>query len=311
MHGEAAAGEAETWPSVTAAIPTKSRPKQLTEAVESILSQDYPGEIRVIVVADRTEDDPPIPAFTDQRVSVIANTRTPGLCGGRNSGTLASTTDLVAFCDDDDTWRPDKLRSQVEALRRVPRSLMCTSAIEVDYEGRRTVRRAGQTLITHDMLCRTRMSMLHSSSVVAWRQRLLDEVGLQDETIPGSSVEDWDLQLRVTDRAPFVHVDEPLVLVAWGATSAGRVYARRIADLIWMLDHHPDITENRRGAARAYGQIGFSHAALGHRREAARWAMRALRARASDPRWLFTMAVVAGLPADRLITALNRRGRGI
>jgi glycosyltransferase involved in cell wall biosynthesis len=301
----------QSWPAVTATIPTKSRPKELLEAVESILSQDYPGEIRVIVVADRTEDDPPIPAFTDDRVSVITNTRSPGLCGARNSGTLASTSELVAFCDDDDTWRPGKLRRQVEELRRVPSSVMVTSAIEVDYEGRRTVRRAGTTLITHDLLCRTRMSMLHSSSVVAWRERLVDEVGLQDETIPGSSVEDWDLQLRVTDKAPFAHVDEPLVLVAWGATSAGRVYARRIADLTWMLDHHPDIAENRRGAARTYGQIAFSHAALGHRREATRWAMRALRQRVGDPRWAFTIAVVAGLPADKLITALNRRGRGI
>lgn len=311
MRANAAVNDLESWPSVTATIPTKSRPKELVEAVESILSQDYPGEISVIIVADRTDDDPPIPAFTDQRVSVIPNTRSRGLCGARNSGTLASTADLIAFCDDDDTWRPGKLRRQVEELRRVPSSVMCTSAIEVDYEGKRTIRRAGQTLITHDMLCRTRMSMLHSSSIVAWRSRLLDDVGLQDETIPGSSVEDWDLQLRVTDKAPFAHVDEPLVLVSWGATSAGRTYARRIADLTWMLDHHPDIAANRAGAARTYGQLAFSHAGLGHRREALHWAWRAMRQRVSDPRWAFTLAVVAGVPADRLIAALNRRGRGI
>ncbi len=301
----------DTWPSVTAAIPTKSRPKELAEAVESILGQDYPGELRVIIVADRTDEDPPIPDFADPRVSVIPNTRSSGLCGARNSGTLASDTDLIAFCDDDDTWLPGKLRRQVEELRRVPSSLMCTTAIEVDYDGRRTVRRAGSTLITHEMLCRTRMAMLHSSSLVAWRDRLLDEVGLQDETIPGSSVEDWDLQLRVTDKAPFAHVDEPLVLVNWGATSAGRVYARRIADLTWMLDHHPDLKNNRHGAARIYGQLAFSHAALGHRREAMTWALRGMRQRVSDPRWAFTFAVVAGLPADRIIITLNRRGRGI
>jgi glycosyltransferase involved in cell wall biosynthesis len=311
MTDDVVMADEPSWPSVTVAIPTKSRPVELVKAVESILGQDYQGEIRVIVVADRTDEDPPVPAFTDRRVTVIPNTRTRGLCGARNSGTLASTTDLIAFCDDDDTWRPDKLRRQVDELHRVPSSVIGTAAIEVDYEGNRSIRLAGTTLITHDLLCRTRMAMLHSSSVVAWRQRLLDEVGLQDETIPGSSVEDWDLQLRVSAKAPFVHVDEPLVLVSWGATSAGRVYARRIADLTWMLDRHPDIAANRSGAARTYGQIAFSHAALGHRREACRWAFRSMRQGISDPRWLFTLAVVAGVPADRIITALNRRGRGI
>jgi glycosyltransferase involved in cell wall biosynthesis len=301
----------EAWPSVTAAIPTKSRPKQLTEAIQSILDQDYPGELRVIVVSDRADDDPPIPSFTDPRISVISNTRSPGLCGGRNSGTLDSTSDLIAFCDDDDVWLPGKLRRQVDELRRVPSSIMCTSAVEVEYEGQRTVRLAGRAVITHEMLSRTRMSMLHSSSVVAWRERLIDEVGLQDETIPGSSVEDWDLQLRVTDKAPFVHVDEPLVRVSWGATSAGRIYARRIADLTWMLDHHPDITANRHGAARSYSQLAFSHAALRQRRVAITWAMRSLRQRVGEPRWLLALAVVAGVPADRIISTLNRRGRGI
>jgi glycosyltransferase involved in cell wall biosynthesis len=300
-----------TWPSVTAAIPTKSRPVELSQAVEAILAQDYPGEIKVIVVSDRTEDDPPIPDFADPRVSVIPNTHTRGLCGGRNSGTLASDTDLIAFCDDDDVWLPGKLRLQVEALLASPTSIMCTTAVEVDYEGRRTVRTAGHATITHEMLSRSRMSMLHSSSVVAWRERLVTEVGLQDESIPGSSVEDWDLQLRVTAKAPFVHVDRPLVRVAWGATSAGRVYARRITDLTWMVEHHPEITANRHGAARAYSQLAFSHAALGHRGEATRLALKSLRNRPLEPRWVLALAVVAGVPADRLISALNRRGRGV
>ena len=161
--------ESETWPSVTATIPTKSRPKQLAEAVDSILGQEYLGELRVIVVADRTDDDPALPNFRDPRITIIPNTRSSGLCGARNSGTLAAETDLVAFCDDDDVWRPFKLRRQVEELRRVPSSIICTSAIEVDYEGSKTIRRTGHALITHDMLYRARMPMLHSSTVLAWR----------------------------------------------------------------------------------------------------------------------------------------------
>ena len=46
----------------------------------------------------------------------MTNERTPGLAGGRNSGILAGSGELVAFCDDDDEWLPTKVEKQVEAL---------------------------------------------------------------------------------------------------------------------------------------------------------------------------------------------------
>ncbi|GAA3112086.1 hypothetical protein GCM10020001_033550 [Nonomuraea salmonea] len=49
---------------------------------------------------------------------VLGNRRTSGLPGARNTGIDACETELVAFCDDDDVWRPGKLAAQVEALTR-------------------------------------------------------------------------------------------------------------------------------------------------------------------------------------------------
>ena len=72
-----------------------------------MLAQDYPGQLRVVVVYDRAEPD----AEPNGSVTVLVNDRTPGLAGARNTGIVALETDLVAFCDDDDVWRPGKLRS--------------------------------------------------------------------------------------------------------------------------------------------------------------------------------------------------------
>ena len=82
-----------------------------------MLRQDYPGELEVVVVFDHTTPDLSLEqAGPGRRVRVIANARQRGLAGNRNTGILATSSDLVAFLDDDDTWLPGKLTRQVSAL---------------------------------------------------------------------------------------------------------------------------------------------------------------------------------------------------
>src|SRR5437868_5924016 len=94
-------GGMREWPSVGVVLPTHNRPAELKAALDSVLSQDYEGRIEAVIVHDRSEPDQ---VLAGDRVRVLANRRTPGLAGARNTGILALTTDLVAFCDDDDDW---------------------------------------------------------------------------------------------------------------------------------------------------------------------------------------------------------------
>ena len=98
-----------TWPSVGVVVPTHHRPGPLRTALAGVLAQDYPGELRLVVVYDRAQPDPRLTG--DGRVTVAVNGRKPGLAGARNTGILMLDTDLVAFCDDDDEWLPGKLRA--------------------------------------------------------------------------------------------------------------------------------------------------------------------------------------------------------
>src|SRR4029078_8727362 len=105
-------------------------------------------------------------------IMVLANRRTPGLAGARNTGILALDTEYVAFCDDDDQWTPDKLRRQVAALLAEPDAEMATCAMEVEYDGRTIARLAGCSRVTVGELARSRMAMLHSSSFLIRREAL-------------------------------------------------------------------------------------------------------------------------------------------
>ncbi|GAA2081153.1 glycosyltransferase family 2 protein [Actinomadura alba] len=296
-------------PSVGVVLPTHNRPELLRKALEAVLAQEYDGELQAIVVYDRAE---PNQSLAGDRVRVIANTRSPGLAGARNSGILALDTDLVAFCDDDDVWLPGKLAAQVDALTANAGAELVSCGILVDFDGRRIPRLAETEQVTYDQLVRSRMVMVHSSTYVVRRAALM-EMGMVDEEIPGSQGEDWDLALRAARRHPIVNVDHPYVQVLWGRTSYyAQAWETKIAALQWFLDRYPEIARSPVGGARVYAQIAFGHACAGRRREAARWAGRAFRTNWKEQRVPFALAVASGLVSgERVLLALHARGRGI
>ncbi|WP_043628716.1 glycosyltransferase family 2 protein [Nonomuraea candida] len=293
-------------PSVGVVIPTRGdRPLPLREAVEAVLVQDYPGELSVVVVVDGAPACP-VAAQLGRSVRVLPNRLTPGLPGARNTGIAACATDLIAFCDDDDVWLPGKLTAQVRALREAGGEF-ASCGIEVEHGRRRVTRLAGTSAVTVADLVRSRMMMVHSSTFLFERGVLTP-----DEGAPGGQNEDWDLALRAAKRRPLVHVDRPLVLVRWAGSHYAARWADRIAGLEWMLARHPELAVDPCGAARVYGQLAFSHAALGQRRAALRWAARAFSARRAEPRAPLALAVAAGLVSpSRILSALHNRGHGI
>ena len=304
-----------SWPTVGVVIPTRSRPELVRKAVDSVRAQDYPGKIRIIVVFDGTEPDFSLAAPGGPPVLMLANWRTPGLAGTRNTGITALDTELVAFLDDDDQWLPAKLRKQVAALLTEPQAEFVTCGMQVEFDGRRTPRLAGRDRVTVQELARSRMAMLHSSSFLIRREALIGKhgFGLVAEDAPGSQNEDWDLLLRAARRSPIVHVDEPLVRVLWGRSSHyAYEYGTKISSLRWMMARHPEIAGCAPGAARVYGQLACWSAATGNRPDAWRWTKEAVRANWREPRAAIALAAMTGaVKVENVLATLHRHGRGI
>ncbi|MGI0134867.1 MAG: glycosyltransferase family 2 protein [Candidatus Micrarchaeaceae archaeon] len=304
-------------PSIGVVIPTHQRPKLLDAALESVLCQEYEGKLRVVVVFDRDTPNLGLIREGTRPVSVLVNDRTPGPSGARNTGILAmNDVDLVAFCDDDDRWMPGKLSAQVAALAERSDAEFVTTAIEAEYAaGKVHPRVIGIGAVELSDLLRSRMAVLHSSTFVLRRDALINEdrIGLFAEDVPGSNNEDFDLLLRAARRQPILHVDRPLVRVLWGNTSFfTHQYRIKIASLEWMLNRHPDLTLYSSGAARRYGQLACWYAALGQRRDARRWVVRAIRRRWSEPRIVIALAVMARLVSmDFVLSILQKWGRGL
>jgi glycosyltransferase involved in cell wall biosynthesis len=299
----------ESWPSIGVVIPTRDRPQELRRALNAVLAQDYRGELEVVVVFDGSRTDHSIER---SNVRSIENTHAPGLPGARNTGILSLETELVAFCDDDDEWLPGKLDAQVRSLTEGGADF-ATTAVLVSYDGRSVPRLAGTSVVTHEQLVRSRMSMLHSSTFLIARSALVQTIGLLDESIPGAQGEDWDLLLRAARLRSIVHVDRPLVRVFWTAGSYfGRRWDTKIASLRWMLERHPQLSGDRRAAARVYGQLAFAHAARREIGQALSWSAKSVLRSPLEPRpYLATAVALRLVSSERVLTALHRRGRGV
>ncbi len=288
----------EGLPKVSVVIATRDRPVLLRRAVQRVMDQTYAGEIECVIVFDQSEPheiEVTVPARRTLRV--IRNTeRSPGLAGARNSGVLASTGELVAFCDDDDEWLPEKLERQVAAMQANPAAEVATTGIWVVYE-RKTIPRAHSAdRITLTDLLRSRVMEAHPSTVMVTRAAF-DRIGFVDEHIPGSYAEDYEWLLRAARATEILAVREPLVNVHWHQSSYFSDRWKMIVDaLTYLLEKVPEFTSEPAGLARITGQIALAHAASGQPSEARRWARRTVRLN-----WKERRAYVALLISTRIV----------
>lgn len=302
------------YPLVSVVIPTYNRPQMMREALAAVAEQDYEGCIETVIVFDKADPDYSLERLDGQRmVRTIRNERTPGLAGARNSGVLAARGSVVAFCDDDDKWLPNKLTAQIDALGSDPEAEFVTTAMLVNFEGNTTPRLAKQGRVSFNDLLRSRMAMLHSSSFLVRRDALIHGIGLVDETLPRSMAEDWELLLRAAKRRPILNVDEPLVDVRWGTTSYfADQWALRNEAQLWLMKRYPEMLSDRMAAAFSYGKLAFGEAAQGHRKQAVSWAVKAVRANWREIRTYLAIGVVLRVvPPNYLVRKLNERGHGI
>jgi len=199
-------------PKVSVIIPTLNRSSTILAAIYSVLGQSYKN-LEVIVVDDGSVDD------TEQRVCSISDTRlkylkyaeSRGAPTARNSGIRACSAEIVAFCDSDDIWHPEKLNRMYDVLYQESRLVgACSSSICFD---------GGSVTWVPDFLCDEigylRKAELFernfvSTSTLIVSKSALNNVGGFDEDLP--RFQDWDLVLRLLSVGSIAIVREPLVV---------------------------------------------------------------------------------------------------
>lgn len=109
---------------VSVIIPTYKRPENLIRAINSVLLQSYKN-IEIIVIDDNNEGDEYrleteelMKQFEyDNRVIYLKHKINKNGAAARNKGIKYVKSKYVAFLDDDDEFKIEKIRKQVEKLK--------------------------------------------------------------------------------------------------------------------------------------------------------------------------------------------------
>ncbi|WEL24026.1 glycosyltransferase family 2 protein [Candidatus Nanohalovita haloferacivicina] len=196
-------------------VPTYQRTDELVRALDSIKSQTY-RDFELLVIDDNPEKEyrekvrEIVEEFREQAsfsVKLLINSDKQGVSSARNLGIENSEGEYIAFLDDDDWWKPEKLERELDAFENNEYDAVY-SAIEMyrDGEVKDIVRKRGEIGL-EDIL---EKDMIGSPSKVTVTKKYLERIDGFDEDIP--SGEDWDLWIRlIKEGCTFGYIDEPLV----------------------------------------------------------------------------------------------------
>lgn len=104
-------------PLVSVVIPTYNRASTLERALDSVVNQTYKN-LEIVVIDDCSSDGTKalIDNYKDYNVIYIRNKKNSGACASRNKGITVSSGEYIALLDSDDSWRPNKIKVQLDAI---------------------------------------------------------------------------------------------------------------------------------------------------------------------------------------------------
>ena len=114
--------EGDAEPEVSVIIPIYNRGQHVPSLVGTLTGQTMPLW-EAIIVDDCSSTDIAAalaPFLSDKRFRYLRQERNYGVSAARNRGVGAARGRYVAFLDSDDSWHPEKLRRQLDAIRHEP-----------------------------------------------------------------------------------------------------------------------------------------------------------------------------------------------
>ena len=191
-------------------IPTYNRADDLMRAVSSALKQTYPVA-EVLVCDDGSSDNSKelITALNDPKVKWIACGKNGGPAIPRNIGIKQSAGNWVAFLDSDDSWHPEKIQKQLQAIHALNVKACCTNANRIRHGENKGpyLNYNKQNISLIDLFYQN--SVICSSALI--HKKLLLETSLFPESKTFTAIEDYALWVRVATQTPFAYIDETLV----------------------------------------------------------------------------------------------------
>jgi len=156
---ERTGSEEREAPVISVILPSYQAGRYIGQAIESVIGQTCTEPWELLVVDDHSTDDTPqiVRRYAeDPRIRYLRRKKNRGVAAARNLGLREARGKYAAFLDADDWWDADKLKLQMECIRRTGAVLCCTGRELMQPDGTPAGRTIGvPEQITYPMLMRT------------------------------------------------------------------------------------------------------------------------------------------------------------
>lgn len=225
---------------ISVVIPTYNSSTFIIKTLDCLRMQTF-KDFETVIINDGSKDKTEAVVskyiiFNPDLNMRLINQENRGIAAARNRGIIEAKGRYIAFLDHDDIWRPIKLKNCYEAIHKDPHiDLVCHNELLRDASGR-VVRTLSYGPYTPDMFRRLlfRGNYLSTSATVVKREVLLNE-GLFREYPEFSTVEDYDLWLRLSKKYKFSFLQEVLGEYVINERNASLNFERHYNNLIHML----------------------------------------------------------------------------
>ncbi len=191
---------------IAVVVPYFNGSRFLDEAMASVLAQTLPAA-EVIVVDDgsRSEEASAIAKYRGR--AAILRQSNQGTAAARNTGVAASTSEWIAFLDQDDVWALNRLEVLANYLQQHPECGVVHNAIQI--HNTTTIHRK-KLLQAEDFLLHADAPSPVMPSAALIRRDFYERAGRMDPAV--RLVEDYDFFLRAALLGPIHYVDAPLTV---------------------------------------------------------------------------------------------------
>jgi len=194
---------------VSVIIPTRNRQHLLVKAIQSVINQTW-RNIEIIVIDDASDDDTLAKVreiITDINIIVIHNESPKGGAVARNQGIERASGKYIAFLDDDDTWLPVKLVTQIELFEQSTGCSAVTCCYFEKYpEKKRKLIVVAEVINEQKML---ESNTLGGASMYLTTKENLELIGGFNPAL--KSGQDWDLLIKLWSLGSILVCKQPLV----------------------------------------------------------------------------------------------------
>ena len=222
-----------TQPLISVIIATYNRAAMLLEAVQSVRQQSF-HSWELIVVDDGSTDNtlPLLGQLEEPRLRILRAAHSGNPARVRNLGLANAFGRYVAFLDDDDLWRPEKLARQLTMMTRGDRRWSYTGFVRVDPSGQPVWATPPESICSGAIL----ESLLEVRAAVALptvlaERSLINDAGRFNEAM--RTREDYALWLELAERADVAAHPERLTIVRDHPGRVFRPEGRRMSVVLY------------------------------------------------------------------------------